>query len=141
MFNPDIKRGMISYLGLPISWPNGDIFGTICVLDHKRNAYREVHHRLLLLLRDAVEADLRSVFLYETRLVDEKRVKERLEAQVTERTAELAKINDALSLEVAEHNRAAPALRETDERFRAYTEPPSSWLWETTPATRHSRRA
>jgi hypothetical protein len=72
--NPDIKLGMISYLGLPISWPDGDIFGTICVLDHKRNAYREVHHRLLLQLRDAVEADLRSVFLYETRLADEKRV-------------------------------------------------------------------
>jgi C4-dicarboxylate-specific signal transduction histidine kinase len=90
--NPDVKLGMISYLGLPISWPNGDIFGTFCVLDHKRNAYREVHHRLLLRLRDAVEADLRSVFLYETRLADEKRVKERLEARVTERTAELARV-------------------------------------------------
>src|ERR1700722_661476 len=90
--NPDIKLGMISYLGLLISWPNGDIFGTICVLDHKRNPYREVHHRLLLQLRDAVESDLRSVFLYETRLADEKRVKERLEAEVTERTAELCRV-------------------------------------------------
>jgi GAF domain-containing protein len=26
--NPDIKLGMISYLGVPIVWPNGDIFGT-----------------------------------------------------------------------------------------------------------------
>jgi len=137
--NPDIKLGMISYLGLPISWPNGDIFGTICVLDHKRNAYREVHHRLLLLLRDAVEADLRCVFLYETRLVDEKRVKERLEAQVTERTAELAKINDALSLEVAEHKRAAAALRESEQRFRDYTETASDWLWETGPDHRFIR--
>jgi len=137
--NPDIKLGMISYLGVPISWPNGDIFGTICVLDHKRNAYREVHHRLLLLLRDAVEADLRSVFLYETRLVDEKRVKERLEAQVTERTAELAKINDALSLEVAEHKRAAAALRESEQRFRDYTETASDWLWETGPDHRFIR--
>src|ERR1700731_4869062 len=131
--NPDIKLGMISYLGLPISWPNGDIFGTICVLDHKRNAYREVHHRLLLQLRDAVESDLRSVFLYETRLADEKRVKERLEAQVTERTAELAKINDALSLEVAEHKRAVAALRKSEQRFRDYAETVSDWLWETGP--------
>jgi C4-dicarboxylate-specific signal transduction histidine kinase len=90
--NPDVKLGMLSYLGFPISWPNGDIFGTICVLDHKWNCYRRVHHRLLLQLRDAVEADLRSVFLYETRLADEKRVKERLEAQVTERTAELCRV-------------------------------------------------
>src|SRR4029079_19662046 len=31
--NPDIKLGMISYLGFPVSWPDGRIFGTICVLD------------------------------------------------------------------------------------------------------------
>ena len=35
--NPDIKLGMISYMGFPVAWPNGDIFGTICVLDSKRN--------------------------------------------------------------------------------------------------------
>ena len=29
--NPDIELGMISYLGFPIAWPNGEIFGTICV--------------------------------------------------------------------------------------------------------------
>ena len=131
--NPDIKLGMISYLGVPVSWPNGDIFGTICVLDRKRNAYREVHHRLLLQLRDAVEADLRSVSAYETRLADEKRGNERLQAQVTERTAKLAKINDALSLEVAEHERAAAALRESEQRFRDYAETVSDWLWETGP--------
>jgi PAS domain S-box-containing protein len=131
--NPDIELGMISYLGLPISWPNGDIFGTICVLDHKPNAYREVHHRLLLQLRDTVEADLLSLSLYETRLADGKRVNERLQAQVTERSAELARINDALSLEVAEHKRAAAALRESEQRFRDYAETASDWLWETGP--------
>ena len=31
--NPDIKPGMISYLGVPIVWPDGEVFGTICVLD------------------------------------------------------------------------------------------------------------
>jgi PAS domain S-box-containing protein len=131
--NPDIDLGMISYLGVPISWPNGDIFGTICVLDHKRNAYREVHRRLLLQLRDAVEADLLSLSFYETRWADEKRVNERLQAQVTERTAELARINDALSLEVAEHKRDAAALRESEQRFRDYAETASDWLWETGP--------
>ena len=45
--NPDIKLGMISYLGFPISWPDGEIFGTICVLDNKGNAYSEVYLRLL----------------------------------------------------------------------------------------------
>ena len=37
--NPDIKLGMISYMGVPVAWPNGDIFGTICVLDGRRNEY------------------------------------------------------------------------------------------------------
>ncbi len=30
--NPDIRLGMISYLGYPLVWPNGDIFGTIVCL-------------------------------------------------------------------------------------------------------------
>lgn len=57
--NPDVKLGMISYLGVPISWPDGEVFGTICVLDNKRNEYSKPYLRLLLQLRDAVQHDLR----------------------------------------------------------------------------------
>lgn len=57
--NPDVKLGMISYLGVPISWPDGEVFGTICVLDNKRNEYSKPYLRLLLQLRDAVQQDLR----------------------------------------------------------------------------------
>ena len=46
--NPDIKVGMISYLGFPVTWPDGEIFGTICVLDNKRNDYGGLHRTLLL---------------------------------------------------------------------------------------------
>ena len=56
--NPDIKLGMISYLGLPIIWPDGQIFGTICVLDNKRNAYSDLYLRLMLQWREVVQADL-----------------------------------------------------------------------------------
>jgi len=59
--NPDVKLGMISYLGLPISWPDGEIFGTICVLDSKRNEYSKRYRKLLLQCRDASQADLRSL--------------------------------------------------------------------------------
>jgi len=52
--NPDIKLGMISYLGFPISWPDGEIFGTICVLDNKRNEYGELYRRLLLQWREVL---------------------------------------------------------------------------------------
>lgn len=33
--NPDVSRNMISYLGFPIEWPDGELLGTICVLDRK----------------------------------------------------------------------------------------------------------
>jgi PAS domain S-box-containing protein len=59
--NPDIKLGMISYLGVPISWPDGEIFGTICVLDRKSNEYSQLYLRLLLQWRDVLQADLKSI--------------------------------------------------------------------------------
>ncbi len=59
--SPDIKRGMVSYLGVPISWPNGEIFGTICVYDNKSNEYSQLYLRQLLLCRDVLQADLRTL--------------------------------------------------------------------------------
>jgi signal transduction histidine kinase len=56
--NPDIKLGMISYLGFPVTWPDGQIFGTICVLDRKGNSYSELYRKFVLQCRDVLEADL-----------------------------------------------------------------------------------
>jgi signal transduction histidine kinase len=65
--NPDIKLGMISYLGVPISWPDGDIFGTICVLDGQSNGYSDLYLKLLLQWRDVLQADLTSIATSEQR--------------------------------------------------------------------------
>jgi signal transduction histidine kinase len=59
--NPDIKLGMISYMGVPVAWPNGDIFGTICVLDGRPNEYSELYRKLLFQCRDVLQADLKSL--------------------------------------------------------------------------------
>jgi signal transduction histidine kinase len=59
--NPDTKLGMISYLGFPIAWPDGQIFGTICVLDNKENAYSELYRSFLLHCRELLQADLTSL--------------------------------------------------------------------------------
>ena len=56
--NPDVKLGMISYLGVPIIWPDGEVFGTICVLDKKPNEYSELYRKLLLQWRDVLQARL-----------------------------------------------------------------------------------
>src|SRR5580765_7243923 len=57
--NPDVKVGMISYLGFPIAWPDGQVFGTVCVLDDKRNAYTEPYRKFLLQCRDLLQTDLK----------------------------------------------------------------------------------
>ncbi len=59
--NPHVRLGMISYLGVPISWPDGRLFGTICVRDNKRNEYSEAYLKLLLHFRDMLQADLKSL--------------------------------------------------------------------------------
>jgi len=58
--NPDVELGMISYLGLPIAWPSGEVFGTICVLDTGENHYSTPNRALLERFRDIVEVGLAS---------------------------------------------------------------------------------
>lgn len=60
--NPDTKLGMISYLGLPIRWPEGEIFGTICILDNKENRYSGLQRRLLGQFRNVIELALANIF-------------------------------------------------------------------------------
>ncbi|MBP6739965.1 MAG: GAF domain-containing protein, partial [Leptospiraceae bacterium] len=56
--NPDIKLGMISYLGYPIHLPDNQLFGTICVLDNKENHFSSQHEKLLLQFKKVIELDL-----------------------------------------------------------------------------------
>ncbi len=56
--NPDIELGMVSYLGLPILEPTGEVFGTICVLDARKNRYSDAHIRLLTRMKEQIESYL-----------------------------------------------------------------------------------
>ncbi|MGM0445303.1 MAG: PAS domain S-box protein [Bacillota bacterium] len=56
--NPDIKKGMISYLGFPIKWPDGSFFGTLCVLDSKENAYSKKSEEILKEFKNLIETHL-----------------------------------------------------------------------------------
>ncbi|MBC8400787.1 MAG: PAS domain S-box protein [Candidatus Marinimicrobia bacterium] len=56
--NPDIKLGMVSYLGFPIEWPDGEIFGTICVLDNKKNPYSSAYKKLVAEFKGLIDTDL-----------------------------------------------------------------------------------
>jgi PAS domain S-box-containing protein len=58
---PEIQVGMVSYLGLPVLWPDGRMFGTICVLDDRANRYSDLYQELLLHCRDVLQGDLQTL--------------------------------------------------------------------------------
>lgn len=59
--NPDVDINMISYLGYPINWPDGKVFGTVCLLDNKENHYNENFKKLLFLTKTHIESDLQLI--------------------------------------------------------------------------------
>ncbi|MCG7537227.1 ATP-binding protein [Pseudoalteromonas sp. OOF1S-7] len=57
--NPDIKLGMIAYLGLPIKNVDDSVFGTVCVLDVKENSFDGKTRAMLSSLKHLFELQLR----------------------------------------------------------------------------------
>ncbi len=85
---PEIGVGMVSYLGFPVSWPDGRVFGTICVLDDKANRYSDLYQELLLHCRDVLQGDLQTL----ARLGSE------LEAQKAQLSELFARVPEAVVL-------------------------------------------
>ena len=56
--NLEIDLNMISYLGFPVNYPDGEVFGTVCVHDNKENNYSEVYKDLMDKMRQQIENDL-----------------------------------------------------------------------------------
>lgn len=85
--NPDLKLGMVSYLGYPLLWPNGEVFGTICVLDTKENPYTPEQDQTLRQCRNLVEGHL--ALLYQAHRL-QRMLQEKEEAEAKAREAEEA---------------------------------------------------
>ncbi len=60
--NPDIELGMISYLGFPLKWPDGDFFGTICILDTKEKKFGDRIENLIIQFKVLIESQLENIF-------------------------------------------------------------------------------
>jgi len=60
--NPDIALGMIAYCGLPLTWPTGEIFGTICVLDKVENTFDHRINPLMVRFRDSIQLSLANIY-------------------------------------------------------------------------------
>ena len=112
--NPDLKHGMTFYLGLPLAWPDGSIFGTICVLDEQPNEHAIAYTDLLVEFKEVVESDLAYLVEVAERKAVQRRLRQacdELESRVLKRTGELAALNEDLRNEVETRRRTETSLR------------------------------
>jgi signal transduction histidine kinase len=86
--SPALKLGMVSYLGFPLMWPDGQVFGTICVLDTKENPYSATYVELMERFKGVVETNLR--------LLCEVADRRRAEMALRQHTVELQASNEEL---------------------------------------------
>ena len=59
--SPAVKLNMIMYMGMPLFWPNGEIFGTICVLDNEIRRFDEAHQKLMTAYKGDIESDFKDI--------------------------------------------------------------------------------
>jgi GAF domain-containing protein len=88
--NPDIKLGMISYLGYPILLPDGEVFGTICVLDQQENHYSARYEQLLMQFKELIESHLA--------LLASNEALERLNQELSERLTEIRALQSVVPI-------------------------------------------
>lgn len=97
--NDDLEYGMRFYAGYPLYWPDRTVFGTICVLDTKRNEKALLFLEGLKEFARVIEADLKLLVEVDARERLERQLQDsldQLETRVKERTAELEDVNTAL---------------------------------------------
>ncbi len=106
--NPDIEKDMLFYLGLPLIWPDSEVFGTICVLDQSNNEEALRYRDLLEECKGIIENDLRHLLEISERERMEQALREAhdaLEHRVDERTRELSDTNIALRILLQQRDR------------------------------------
>lgn len=60
--NPDIEHGLTCYVGYPLIWPDGEIFGTICVLDRREESAENHISQYVKLFQGNVESFLATLY-------------------------------------------------------------------------------
>ncbi|MGB5864953.1 MAG: LuxR C-terminal-related transcriptional regulator [Sulfitobacter sp.] len=97
--NPDMEFGMSFYIGLPLKWPDGSNFGTICMLDRFRNQRALQFRDGLRHFCQIIEDDLATLEEIERRKRAEARLQKELhlrEELIEARTKDLEEANTAL---------------------------------------------
>jgi len=106
-----------TYIGAPVSCKNRCV-GSLCVVYQTDYTPDEEEKKLLQILAVAlgVEEERREEALAL------RSANEELEVRVTERTADLARANDQLRIDIEERKKAEEALREYNEKLHAVTD-------------------
>lgn len=81
--NPDVDINMISYLGLPINWPDGEVFGTVCLLDNKENHYSSDYIEFLNQVKTQIETDLQLLVAHQQLTDRNRELKNTIESSET----------------------------------------------------------
>jgi PAS domain-containing protein len=107
----DSGAGLVSYLGMPLYWPTGQVFGAICVLDRQEKNFEGVCRRLLGQSQDLVRLGLQALYNDHVRIQNKEELDrlhleleqtvEKVEHRVQARTQELARANEALRISEA----------------------------------------
>lgn len=63
--SPTAKCGIYAYLGYPLLWPDGSVFGTLCMVDTKENAWNDRVDRLIGAVRESIEMHLAMAYASE----------------------------------------------------------------------------
>ena len=105
--NPDLKYNMIAYIGFPIRLPDGEPFGTICLLDCKENNFSHDIVALVEKMRTLIEEQLKMNDLMKQNV---KQVEE-----IREKNSQLEKLNHAFKL--------------SDEKYRFITDNTLDFIW------------
>jgi GAF domain-containing protein len=121
--SPDLDWGIVSYLGFPLLWPDGTVFGVLCVLDTQEHAYSSTFQKLMRRFRATIETDLG--LLWE--IAEHKRAEEVLERRNRE-LALLSRVGQEFTAELNMQQVAERLLQAATEVVGA--EGASVWLWD-----------
>lgn len=111
--NPDVELGMTFYLGFPLYWPDGEVFGTICVLDKSDDNSAKACTELVEQFGKVVESDLKlllEVAMRKRATEELQNIKRQLEATVLRRTERLEDANAALKIVLQEYKQTEKEL-------------------------------
>jgi DNA-binding CsgD family transcriptional regulator len=97
--NPDMEHALSFYLGYPLRWPDGEVFGTLCVLDKQDNLRAKKYRDLIEEFQSIVNSDLAFIYqqhLHRQNCLQLEQVLSQQQLEMRDRAHDLTEINTAM---------------------------------------------